>query len=666
MLPNPCQLIADRTDWSRPELQCFKQRLDQGEPAETVIPDLIGHLRQRKSPDLGYSPAYVQEVRQCAGEKKIAAARERWEKALEPTLFVHHVLTITQLGAETILAAATPELCRRSAEKVLDFQPHWEREHGAFGPVYSICELITYLFPLEECRNDDLVPLFAWLLVQIPHEWARSRTWDELMLGNSGHNWWSHSFHGFWLASLFFPEFKPVQKFAAFYPTYLERELKLLFEPDGWSKEGATGYHQSGARGCLKMAHYAERNNLAIFPFVQERIPVIYAQIWKQLAPDGRIPGFHDDGTNVGLDKLRAFSAKDGNAEAKYAIDQLFPDWEPEWNGLLPLLGENLYSQYKKLVPRPVPPDSVIPDGGYYMMRSAWSPRGDYLAINAGIVGPIVTSHKHMDMFNFVLYSRGRSILADNWYGDCAEMEKEPMVRRWRVGGSAHNVATVDNLDQGKIQQVYRYETTILPLIEDWRSEPGYAYFSASHEGYQRLEQPVSVRRKIFYVRGGYWIMIDRFTAREDQLHDYQLYFQLDTPAELLDNGRLFTSGDGGNLAIIPAAGIEIEAEKTPNPYPIKGYNNPDVLCYRQNQCASTQFVTLMVPFNNEERPAVELELIPVNCDDRILTPFEATALRIVINGQEDFYFDHHMHWNLAWQAGPHAGTERLWHSSMD
>ena len=47
-----------------------------------------------------------------------------------------------------------------------------------------------------------------------------------------------------------------------------------------------------------------------------------------------------------------------------------------------------------------------------------------------------------------------------------------------------------------------------------WHSTPAYAYFSGVHEAYERLALQVSgSRRKVFYLRGEYWILIDRFTA---------------------------------------------------------------------------------------------------------------------------------------------------------
>jgi hypothetical protein len=679
------QIIADRVDWNIDELSDLKRRLDQGDHLDAVIRDFIRHLRSRRMPNLGYSAEYVVDVRNHASSEAVEAARQRWEKKLDETLFTHHFVSFSRLEAETIIAAATPDLCRRTAEKILDFQPHWEREGGSFGPVFGICQLLSFLFPLEECSDEDLAPLLAWLVVQAPKEWERSRGWNEVALGNSGHNWWAHSFYGLWLGSLFFPEFKPLRKFSAFYPVYVERELKLLFENDGWSKEGALGYHLSGAYYMCYFAWYADINGLKLTARIKERLGGLFAQIWKQLAPDGHYPGFHDDGTGPKKpdyeseeyragspssfwDWLRAFYAIHGNGEGKFALEQVFPEWRPAWDGFLPFLGKNVFQEYRQLPPRPVALDSVIPDGGYYMMRQNWTPDSDYMAINAGIVGPLVTSHKHMDMFNIVLYSRGRCILADNWYGDEEEMVKEPMVRRWRVGSSAHNVATVDNLDQGEIRSVFRYGTSLSPLIEDWRSETDYAYFSGSHEGYQRLKSVVTCGRKIFYLRSRYWIMIDRFTTDHwnNPPHDYQLHFQIEVPSELDADGRLYTSGKGGNLAIVPVPGARGLARKTPNPYPIRGYNNPDYLCYEQKQCGDAAFITLLIPFLDDDRPRVEVEMLDVECDDRILLPREATGLRIRIDDHEDFYFDQHMHWNLPWRIGPHSGTQRLWHSIID
>lgn len=124
------QIVSDRVDWDREELADFKHRLGQGENTRTVILDFVGHLRRRRTPDLGYSADYVREVREHADARAVVAARARWEKALQEVLFVHHVVSFTQLGAETLIASATPDLCQRTAAKVIDFQAEWSAQRA--------------------------------------------------------------------------------------------------------------------------------------------------------------------------------------------------------------------------------------------------------------------------------------------------------------------------------------------------------------------------------------------------------------------------------------------------------------------------------------------------------------------------------------------------------
>jgi hypothetical protein len=238
----------------------------------------------------------------------------------------------------------------------------------------------------------------------------------------------------------------------------------------------------------------------------------------------------------------------------------------------------------------------------------------------------------------------------------------------WRVSSAAHNLATVDGQDCVPIVSEFLFGGTILPLVDDWRSDPRFAYFSGVHEGYLRLPEKVSAyRRKVFHLRGEYWIVIDRFTAVTEAEHEYQLHFHVKVPSKLRPDGRLVTEGSGGNLLIVPVPGADGTPSLAPNPYPIKGYENPDHLTYTRRAKGSFTFVTLLVPFEGSEPPQVSVSTIGVHSDERILSSFEATALHITLNGRDDVYFDQHMHWNLPWEisgcSGRCSGSGRLFHS---
>jgi hypothetical protein len=78
----------------------------------------------------------------------------------------------------------------------------------------------------------------------------------------------------------------------------------------------------------------------------------------------------------------------------------------------------------------------------------------------------------------------------------------------------SHTVAVADDMHHLPLRAVYRFDGVVMPTVDEWLSTAEFAYFSGAHEAYERLPQKVSAcRRKLFYRRGRYWILIDRFTA---------------------------------------------------------------------------------------------------------------------------------------------------------
>ena len=675
--PDFQQALGQCVDWNRPELATIAKLWHAGD-AQDALRGLVQHLRRRTEPHLGYTPAYVTRLRGSATREQHAAAGQRFEAAFDRDLLLpYHNNAFAALGAETILLAATPDRCRRLAARVAESRANWAG--GYWGVTQSLCDLLRFLWPLDECADADLIPVFGWLLTKSAVEWRSARAWNEIILGTTGHNWWAHTFFGFWMLGTFYPEFKGSGRFAALGHDYLQRELAILFEADGWSKEGSPGYHQFAVHNLLAFAHLAALNGITLTEPAQRRLRAIADASWRLIAPDGDFPVFGDhvraaaylgfpSQTQLELHPstvLRRHAARFGLPEAKFVAESLNPHWQAPYGNVLPDEGTDLWAAYQKVVAQPpVASDTYLPHSGYYTMRQDWTAHSDYVAINAGTVGPRITSHKHADIFNFELYARGRRILVDNWYGTVADERKDERVRMWRVSSPAHNVATVDSADHIPILREWLFGGTVVPTVDDWRTTDSFAYFSGAHEGYLRPPIDVTaVRRKLFYRRGQYWILIDRFTASTEAEHAYQLHFHLNVPATLQTDGRLITQGAGGNLLIVPVPGASGAGTLEPNPFPIAGYENPQHLCYTRRTKGPDLFVTLLVPFEDTSVPTVSVSLLDVESDERTLTPWEATALAITMDGRRDVYFDQHMQWNLPWTAGGFSGSARLFHS---
>jgi hypothetical protein len=634
-------------DWARPELA----GLDR-EDALAVV----RYLRGRAYPLLPHTAERVTRLRREATPEQRAAAEAKIATVLEQPLWGGvHASPLLNLGAETYQLAGTPERFRALAGKVADSRDDWVR--GAWGTTHSIVNFLTTVFPLAECPDDVLPPLFCWLNAQLQTEWAWARTWDDGMLGTSGHNWWLHTFGGFWKAGLFFPELGNFAQFAAFAPEYLEREISVLIAPDGFTRE-RSGYHWGTAQMFMDYTRLAEAHGMTFSDAYYARLRAIANVNWQLAAPDGDIPTVGDTGAHgvpgYLFPLLRREAARYGLPEGKYVAEALNPGGSAE---------ADLREAYDRLTPAAPPTETALADSGYYFMREAWTPAADWVCIDAGARGNTVTSHDHTAVFHLLLHAKGRPILLDNCSGPYGE---EPS-RLWRVGSASHNVLTVDGQDHLPLRGEWRWNGVVQPTVDAWVSTPGYAYFSGAHEGYMRegIWLP-AVRRKLFYLRGGYWVLIDRVIAgyeRPESAHVCTQHFHLGPSATLAGDGRVLTSGDGGNLLIVPVNAVEANLE--PCPYPLDGYDNPGHLTYTRRTRGNDLFVTLLVPFTGQA-PAVDARLADIHADGRTLSPWEATGLEIEINGRRDVYVDFHLQWNLPWTCADYAGSGRLFHSEID
>jgi len=661
-----CREVCESVDLARPELGEIRRLHEQGDHRAAALA-FVRHLRGRPTPQLEHPRHYIDRLRARATAEQRQRARERLVKALAGDLVTDsHRDPVTAAGADTFYLGADEALCDAIGDKILAARDQWGG--GPWGTTRGIVEMIARMLLLPECPDRSVVAPLGWLGRQVAAEWAWARTWDDGMLGTSGHNWYLHTYLGFYEAGLWLGELKGLAQFATLGPTYFQRELALLMASDGFTNE-RSGYHYGTVRLFLDAARVARANGAAMGEAFDCHLRRVVATLWKVVGPDGCVPWVGDCGAtrrpDTNLIALRRAAVELDMPEAKFVAEALAPNWQPgpdemfadgDGDDLLPA-----YRAAPMAEPEAPTADTVLPASGYYFLRQDWTPRADWMCIEAGPLGNIVNSHDHTHVFNFELYSRGRPVLIDNGSGPYGDYP----ARLWRVGSSAHNVLTVDGADHIPVQDEWRWGGVVRPTVAAWRAEPRFAYFSGAHEGYRYLPEPVeSHRRKVFYLRGEYWILIDRVVpGMGDAEHDYQLHFHVGVPSRLGDDGRLVTEGEGGNLLIVPVEGARGAAAVEPCPFPLDGYDNPEHLTYTRRAAGRGVFVTLLAGFEGDRVPDVAVRLLDIEADGRTLDVWEATALEIVIDGRRDVYYDQHMHWNLPWRAGGCEGAGRLFHS---
>lgn len=670
------EFLCGQIDWDRPELKSTTAaKASRAGDFEKAAIEFIRHLRSRQRPLLGYSKEWVAALRANATDEFCRQAETTVENLLEQSFQTgdHPDGRGTFLAArpEVLQIGATCDDFERYAELVAQGRDMWldSRIHT----IVNILRFLQSVWPLDECPDKCLLPLFAFLTTALPKEWEWTRRWGETMLGSSGHNWWICQHGGLWKAGFLFPEFKGFEQFQAFFPTYFEREMSLLFHGDGFTRECSVSYHIGTVDLFLDAVRMAQLNDLRFSSEFNQRLHAAAEAEWKLMRPDGNFPAFgdaHAEGPYV-IKRLRSNAAIHGMPEAKYLAETLFADECFPFGEMMvetlhyPSVGEDLRPAYDRLEPKPPTDlDTALVESGYYAMRQDWSASADFAAIEASTRGYLTSSHGQSAIFDLHLSSRGRAITVGNGKGpEVSDMNNRD--RTWRISNYAHSTATVDGQDHVPIRSIYRFDRTVVPTVDAWRSEPEFAYFSGAHEAYERLEKKVpGSRRKLFYLRGDYWILLDRFTAASpDDAHTYEQHFQVDVQVSRAESGSAITEGEGGNLIFLPVDGARGETSLEPCPQPLEGYPSPNQLCFTQKTEGNALFVTLLVPFEGREIPDVECRLLEVNSDGRALSSWEATGLEILFQGRLDVYVDLHMHWNLPWECGGYRSASRLFHS---
>jgi hypothetical protein len=133
-------------------------------------------------------------------------------------------------------------------------------------------------------------------------------------------------------------------------------------------------------------------------------------------------------------------------------------------------------------------------EGGYYVLgRSLGTGQEVRLIADAGPLGYLsIAAHGHADALSFVLSVAGREIIVDP---GTYSYHTEPLWRAYFRGSGAHNTVRVDGQDQsiqgGNFMWLRHARARCLEF------DPSAGRFSAEHDGYTRLADPVVHRRDI-------------------------------------------------------------------------------------------------------------------------------------------------------------------------
>lgn len=176
-----------------------------------------------------------------------------------------------------------------------------------------------------------------------------------------------------------------------------------------------------------------------------------------------------------------------------------------------------------------------FPTGGYYVMADQPGTQEEIkLVFDAGPLGlrPLA-AHGHADALAFTLSVGGHPIIVDPGtfvYG------ANPAWRSYFRGTSAHNTVRVDSKDQSRVAGDFMWASQANADVHSLEETDDEIRILASHDGYERLADPVTHRRTVRLSRRERFIEIDDELECNGQ-HGIEIFFHFDalTSVELAD-----------------------------------------------------------------------------------------------------------------------------------
>jgi hypothetical protein len=291
-------------------------------------------------------------------------------------------------------------------------------------------------------------------------------------------------------------------------------ESKRQVRPDGVYFEQALYYHVYALDFFLHARHLAGKNGFTIPEQFDDTLKRML-DVVLALSQAGSPEGFGDDDggrvfnprrNHVGhmTDPLALGSVLYGD---QYAIGGLTE--EAVW-----LFGDRAVAAFANPRPASATASKAFESGGIYLANDH-APCTQQMMIDAGPQGTSRSGHGHADALSIRLSLDGHRMLVDpGTYCYVSEGKERDRFR----GTGAHNTLRVDGLDQAVPEGPFAWSSIPRVQAETWVNGQTFDFFAGSHDGYQRLPDPVLHRREIFHVKGGLWLVRDVAEGKGEHL----------------------------------------------------------------------------------------------------------------------------------------------------
>lgn len=422
---------------------------------------------------------------------------------------------------------------------------------------------------------------------------------------------------GLWTIGLLFPELRRANAWRKRGREVLEKLGRDLIYEDGSFVQHSVNYHRLMLHDYLWALRLGQLHDQPFSPELQERVARAGQFLYQlQDAESGQVPyyGQNDGALILPLNNCDYLDFRPVVQATHYLTSGKRQFMSGLWDeDLLWLFGSEALSVDVDLAQRT---DLRAKSGGYYTLRS-----------QDGFAFVRCATYRdrpgQADMLHFDLWWRGLNIAADagTYSYNASPPWDNPLAHT-----AYHNTVTVDGLDQmDRVGKFLWLPWLHSEVIQDCRSPQGLlTYWEGTHDGYRRLQDPVTHHRGILRIADDIWLVLDKLDGIEE--HDYRLHwFFPDWPYDWCpDRGRIRLQSPVGAYHVqvqTPSSEVQTSivtaSEETP-----EGWRSP-YYYYREGAislaidvCAQTVlFATLFSP--RQGWMAIDGDLLQLGVDIR-------------------------------------------------
>lgn len=319
------------------------------------------------------------------------------------------------------------------------------------------------------------------------HQWLIRRYYS---CGSSANNHLIGEMAGLFVASTVWPFFPESVEWQSVARDKLEYEVARQTFDDGLNREQAFAYHLFAMDFFLLAMSEAERTGPRFTQSYGDTVQNMIRAAWLLTDASGNVPryGDGDEGKALDLGSLRS---------ALHC-----PSWLERRPPALPKEGEYAFS-----------------DAGFYLWcDDRGSERERFCLMGAGPLGYLrIAAHGHADALAFTLNIGGQPVVVDPGTG---AYHGDPETRAYFRSTRAHNTVTVDELDQSEPGGVFLWTRHARVRVLEW----GGGRLKAEHDGYRRLDDPVTHRRRLTWSHDALTVA-DELEARGAHAYEFRLHF---------------------------------------------------------------------------------------------------------------------------------------------